>query len=359
MRLARRETATLAPNRLPPQGRLSERSSQIHESQDRVPSVRSILRTLLAQIEGARAVLDAAPLERATFDAEPPRALDAEQVESATSLSARVCGAPLTGFEAFLDGRQETHVLAWLTPIAPLVVGTVSAGIQRREARRMHSWGPTVVERRLYAPLALVDAPRLHAACAPLAVVETLTEEDVHSAPLHPALLQERARQTVMRDREVAEQRVALSWCESQRSPLFVDGGIAGNERLASSPLAIGVVKSHRTFYGDADGMLAALSLRAGERTRVVRIAPRGRRAVHSWYLRLRDPEGHDVMWGLVRVEVAESDDPAGRADLVSRWVMAEKAPLAVPDARWDRMAYGIRAVEQGLGAAAPTARQT
>jgi hypothetical protein len=316
------------------------------------------LRTVLAQIEGARVVLDAAPLERATFDAEPPRAVDAEAVESATSLSTPVSGAPLTGFGGFLDGRQETRVFAWLKPVAPLVIGTVSAGIQRREGRRLRSWGPTVVERRVYAPLALVDAPQLRAACAPLAVVETLTQDDVDSGTLHPTLLQDRARQAVMRDRELAEQRVAQSWCESQRSPLFVDGGIAGNERLAVSPLAIGVVKSHRTFYGDADGMLAALSLRAGERTRVVRVAPRGRRPVHSWYLRLRDPEGHDVLWGLVRVEVAESDDPSGRAELVSRWVMAERAPLAVPDARWDRLAYGVRAVEQGLGAAAPTGRQ-
>ncbi|HUF31538.1 MAG TPA: hypothetical protein VMM77_12875 [Gemmatimonadaceae bacterium] len=316
------------------------------------------MRTVLAQIEGARAVLDAAPLERATFDTEPPRAVDAEPVENATSLSAPVSGAPTTGFGAFLDGRQETRVFAWLTPIAPLVIGTVSAGIQRREGRRMHSWGPTVVERRVYAPLALLDAARLRRACDPLPVVETLTQDDVASGSLHPTLLQERARQSAMRDRELAEQRVAESWCQEQASPLFVDGGIAGSERLSASPQAIGVVKSHRTFYGDADGMLAALSLRNGERTRVVRIAPRGRSPVHSWYLRLRDPEGHDVLWGLVRVEVAESDDPAGRAELVSRWVMAERVPLAVPDVRWDRMAYGVRSVEQALGAAAPSARQ-
>jgi hypothetical protein len=122
---------------------------------------------------------------------------------------------------------------------------------------------------------------------------------------------------------------------------------------MARSPWAVGVVKSHRTIYGDAAGMAAALGLEAGERTPVVKIAPRGRRPVHSWYLRLRDPAGHDALWGLVRVEVAVGDDPTARADLVSRWVLAERVPLAAPDARWDRMSYGIRAVEQALGSVA------
>jgi hypothetical protein len=155
----------------------------------------------------------------------------------------------------------------------------------------------------------------------------------------------------VARDRERCEQRVAEAWCAAREEPLFIDGGIAGSESLSRSAAAIGVVKSHRTIYGGALGMAVALSLAEGERTSVMRIAPRGRTPVHSWYLRLRDPAGRDAFWGLVRVEVADSGHPAGRAELVSRWMLAEGNPLAAPDPRWDRMAYGIRAVEQALGA--------
>jgi hypothetical protein len=316
-----------------------------------MPSVRSVLRTVLMQMDGARAVIGAAPLEGVLTDTEPPRAVDAEVVEDATVRCIPVQDGPLEGFAAFLDGRQETRPFAWLGALVPLVLGTVSAGIQRREHRRLRSWGATVIERQIYAPLALVDGDRLRRACHPVPVADTLTHEDDPGSGMHPTLLQERARQAVARRREACEHRVAGEWCRTRQEPLFVDGGIAGSESLARSPVAIGVIKSHRTFYGGTEGMAAALSLGVAERTPVLKIAPRGRTPVHSWYLRLHDPAGRDAFWGLVRIETAESDDPVGRAALVSRWVLAERVPLAAPDARWDRMAYGIRGVEQALGA--------
>jgi hypothetical protein len=112
----------------------------------------------------------------------------------------------------------------------------------------------------------------------------------------------------------------------------------------------VGVVKSHRTIYVGDRALETVLALRRGERSSVLRITTHGRNAVHSWYLRLRDPEGRDVLWGLVRVEVAATaDDPGARADEVSRWVLAEAAPSSLPDARWDKMVYGIRSCEDLL----------
>ena len=353
MRLTGRQAAALAPDRLTPQRSLPERSSQIHESPDEMPSVRSVLRTVLTQVDGVRAVRDAAPLDGIPFEGEPPRAVDAEVVEDATLRSIPVRGGPVPGFAAFLDGRQESRLVAWVGPVVPLVIGTVSAGIQRRDDRRLRSWGRTLVERRIYAPLALLDADGLRRSCHPLTVSDTLTGDDDPSSGLHPQLLQERARQAVARDRERCEQRVAAEWCAAERAPLFIDGGIAGSESLSRNPAAIGVVKSHRTIYGGTEGMSLALSLAEAERTSVMRIAPRGRTPVHSWYLRTRDPAGRDAFWGLVRVEVAEGRDVSERAELVSRWILAEGAPLAAPDPRWDRMTYGVRAVEQALGAVA------
>ena len=64
-----------------------------------------------------------------------------------------------------------------------------------------------------------------------------------------------------------------------------------------------------------------------------------------------RDGVAHDALWGIVRVEVAETEDPSARADEVSRWVLAERAPLALPDSRWDRMAYPVRECEEFLRA--------
>jgi hypothetical protein len=59
-------------------------------------------------------------------------------------------------------------------------------------------------------------------------------------------------------------------------------------------------------------------------------------------------------MWGLVRVESAvpnAGEDFAERADRISRWILAEASPIALPDARWDKMVYGIRDCEQFLAA--------
>jgi hypothetical protein len=48
----------------------------------------------------------------------------------------------------------------------------------------------------------------------------------------------------------------------------------------------------------------------------------------------------------------AEEMDRIGqRADEVSRWILGEAAPLALPDARWDKMVYGVRDCEEFLRA--------
>jgi hypothetical protein len=70
-----------------------------------------------------------------------------------------------------------------------------------------------------------------------------------------------------------------------------------------------------------------------------------------SWYLRVRDEKGHEPLWGLLRIEIAETDQPTDRADEISRWVMAETTPLSLPDGRWDKMAYGVRDCEEFLRA--------
>ena len=41
-------------------------------------------------------------------------------------------------------------------------------------------------------------------------------------------------------------------------------------------------------------------------------------------------------------------------ADLVSGWLLAERAPLALPDGRWDRLLYALNDCEQFLRARAP-----
>jgi hypothetical protein len=159
----------------------------------------------------------------------------------------------------------------------------------------------------------------------------------------------------VQKDREQLEQGLAERWCSLERGMLFIDGGISGSERVAVAACTVGVVKSHRTLYAEGEELQRILELRRAERSSVFRITSPKRIPVASWYLRLRDPAGHDPLWGLVRVEIAQpsAGDAAlrDRADEVSRWVLAETAPLALPDPRWDKMVYGVHDCEEFLRA--------
>jgi hypothetical protein len=275
-------------------------------------------------------------LEMVAGRADTPRLVAPEVVEGDVVARRPVPGAPEVGFAAFLDGSQESRVLAYIGGV-PVVYGSVSAVIRVRKDRRMATYGSgPLLERELYGPAALLPA------------IEGLVDTGpIEAEGAHPTLLLERAVHVVQDHRERLERELAERWCAAESGPLWIDGGLA-----ATAPHAVGVVKSHRTLYVDGAGLQVLNALVAGERSSVVRVAPKHRTSVLSWYLRLRDPEGRGPLWGLVRVEMADrGEDIAERADRVSRWILAEVAPLALPDPRWDTLVYGVRDCEEYLRA--------
>ena len=136
---------------------------------------------------------------------------------------------------------------------------------------------------------------------------------------------------------------------------LLVDGSLVGSYDAYEAPNVLGVVKSHLTQYFPMDEQRKILALGVGERSGVFIPRGRNRPEVYSWYLRLRPNEGHDVYFGLIRVEAAKCDRNMAMADEISRWLLAERCPLSLPDSRWDRMIYPIRDCEQYLKSTAPT----
>jgi hypothetical protein len=223
--------------------------------------------------------------------------------------------------------------------------------------RRLTTWGsgPRVV-RRVYVPVPRLDPAVVRAfASTQFRVVDTLEGETAANA--HPHELLRRAVHKVQEDREAVERDLAEAWCEQEDSPLFVDGGLPSGERAVQSGCCVGVVKSHHTIYVEGDAMAAVLDMEHECRSSVLLIERTWGPPVASWYLRLRSPASHDPLWGMVRVEIALSTmlaDPAAltaRADVVSRWILAERAPLSLPDGRWDRMMYGVRDCEEYLRA--------
>jgi hypothetical protein len=315
---------------------------------------RSVLRRLAAGVPGGAAGGQGDTLERAVIAGEPARLVKAVPLEGSTVRSHRVSGDPAVGFDAFLDGTQASRVLDYVDGVA-VVHGTAAAVIRARRNRRMTTWGAPLVAEAVYAPASALP-PRYWASLQALGVPVVDTSPPAGDS-LHPFSLRDAAVHRVQKDRERLEQQLAERWCASERGRLFIDGGISGSERVAVSACTVGVVKSHRSLYAEGEELARVFALRRGERSSVVRITSSKRTTVASWYLRLRDPAGHDPMWGLVRVEVAEPASAAelaaigARADEISRYVLAEAAPVALPDARWHNMAYGIRDCEEFLRA--------
>lgn len=255
-------------------------------------------------------------------------------------------------FAAFLDGAQWSLVAAWVAGV-PIVHGTIAAVIRQRRDRRMSAWSAPIVRRALYAPLDLLPpSVREGLRNEDLELVDTLERRKPDSS--HPFALQEIAYQSVLAARETAEEELARQWCATADELLFVDGSITGSDIVAKSEQVAGVVKSHQTLCANPADLATIMALASGERSSVARVAVSNRQPVASWYLRLRDHTGHDPFWGLVRVETALSTNTrslVARADRVSAWVLAEALPLSVPDARWDKMVYGIRDCEEYLRA--------
>lgn len=281
-----------------------------------------------------------------------PRLISASVIEGATLLPQRVAGAPAARFAAFLDGTQTSAAIAHVDGV-PIVHGTVAAAVRQRVGGRMRTWEAPVVSHALYVPRTMLPRGWSDAlAELDIPIVDTLERRQLESP--HPFALQDAAIHAVQAAREAVERTLAECWCSRPGGELFIDGAITGSETIATSACAVGVVKSHRTLYAEGEALRVVLRLAAGERTSVFRVTSPRRTPVASWYLRLRDPAGRDPLWGLVRVEIAEPRGATGahlaaRADDVSRWVLAEALPLAVPDGRWDKMVYGIRDCEEFL----------
>jgi len=168
--------------------------------------------------------------------------------------------------------------------------------------------------------------------------------------------MRERARVRVRALRERLEGGMLRRW-EGDNRVLDSEDWIAVDGQLKdireSNRRAVGLIKSvaRPEFVGKDVGML--LDLEPGMRTTSfvpdwqLRRDPSEQRA--SWYLRMWPQQrGADALGSLMRIE-AHRDMPPERVDEISRWILAERAPLAKPDPRWPAMIYPIHYVEKIL----------
>ncbi|ABG03427.1 hypothetical protein Rxyl_0453 [Rubrobacter xylanophilus DSM 9941] len=271
----------------------------------------------------------------------------------------------------FLDGVQSTREICRIGA-APVVATTVAAAIAERSGRRlarMRFDGPPELVRAVILPVEAGDE-RI-AELRDLLVqtgLEPLGYEEAPGSPWHVlsstehvpapdpsdyaglrALAFGRARTL----RERLETELLRRWEEDDRV-LDNDDWLAADGQLGRpSPRAVGLVKSvARPEFGGAEAELL-LDLAPGMRTTSFIPGWQVRRAVTdqraSWYVRCWPPQpGAGALGSLMRVEAARGTDPR-MADEITRWILAERAPLAKPDPRWPAMIYPIHHVERTL----------
>jgi hypothetical protein len=259
-------------------------------------------------------------------------------------------GEPPAGL-AFLDGIQQWKVIGY-DGVVPIAFAHVAAAVRRiGPDRRMITVAVASRDLVLAPEPVLTEARRDAIAASDLECVP------VPVAPGQPAAAIEALRRTVHHERQGLEKRLGEAAARrlDQEQWLVVDGQLSVSAALARHARAIGVIKSHGAQFLEGRHLERALTLPAGHRTSVFRVlGGHGRTAVDSWYVRLWPWEGHDLHYGLVRVEIAAQPDPGARAPGVSSWLLALRAPLAAPDARFDRLLYPVHDVETFLRSRAP-----
>ncbi len=251
----------------------------------------------------------------------------------------------------FLDGIQQWTVVGY-DGVVPIVRGYVAAAARRRGADRRLRTAREAARELAVAPLTLLRPGVRRALEESGAAVLDLGA----AATGQPGRMLVAAQQAVNAERvrvetEVAEEVVSRLGAEEW---LVVDGLLSESARLAGHPRALGVIKSHSAQYFEGADLQTALTCPAGARTSVFRPRGRARHEVFSWYLRLWPWEGNDLLFGLLRIEARAHDATVARATAVSGWLLAERAPLATPDARFDRLLYPIHDVETYLRSRAP-----
>jgi len=245
---------------------------------------------------------------------------------------------------AFLDGVQHSEVVGYAGS-SPIVVASLAAAVRERNERVLAT---RIVRRR---DVAIGRRTALDAAGPALDAFERIELSDAD--PPHPIRELAQAGAALDDARGALEVAVGVAYRSGSLAWLVVDGSLAESPVWAEDARMVGVAKSHSSLPFDGANLEAYLRLPSGSRSPIFAPASRRLAPVRAWALRLWPWEGKDLLHGLIRVEVAPVNGTPAMADRISRWLLAERAPISAPDPRWDRMLYGIRSVEDFLKATA------
>ncbi|MBP2647566.1 MAG: hypothetical protein H6Q77_1190 [Gemmatimonadetes bacterium] len=302
--------------------------------------------TSLRRALAAAGITPASVVPAASADRREEAEIHLAQLVEGDRVEALPIGDPVSwpGPVAFLDGVQHSEVVGYAGS-SPIVVASAAAAVRERTDRVLAT---RVMRRR---DLAIGRRAALDAAGPALDALERVELSDAD--PPHPIRELAQAGAALDDARGALEVAVGVAYRGGSSAWLVVDGSLAESPVWARDPRMVGVAKSHSSLPFDGADLESYLRLPVGYRSPIFAPASRRLAPVRAWAVRLWPWEGKDLLHGLIRVEVAPASGTPETADRISRWLMAERAPISAPDPRWDRMLYGIRSVEEFLRATA------
>jgi hypothetical protein len=268
----------------------------------------------------------------------------------------------------FLDGTQYTYPAFFVKHI-PVFSALSAAAILTRDRdgnvsivpgtlRMQHSW---IIPSGCELPEMQSVCEALNSVGArivdPLAAIADDPDRYARSVADY-GHIERKALQAARKERETLERALLRDWAASNDD----DGWIVVDGALREPvPNAVGLVKSFTYQYLTGEEAANLFSLKAQHRTGAFVAANRWRQAEEEedrqpdpadrvlWYLRFWDAAGRDARHALVRIEASSDLRDPEQIDTLSAWLLAERAPRATADSRWDTLLYPIHLLERML----------
>ncbi|MDP9363671.1 MAG: hypothetical protein M3Q10_05505, partial [Chloroflexota bacterium] len=258
--------------------------------------------------------------------------------------------------------------------LAPVVATITAAAVLRRDAtgrcdvvpgtlRLEHAWlvPCRLADPRLEPVLARIEAAggRIVDTLAPIDGGDTDDGEPVAADYGH---LVERAYDAARKVRDELERDLLRDWAADPALAAEEEWIVVDGRLRVAVPRAIGLVKQFGNAYLAGSDAETLLGLAPGHRTTAFHPTDRYRNlgldgddvgpdpdARTLWYLRLWDAAGLDARHALIRVEAGPDVRATAQIDELSAWLMAERTPRAVSDARWATLLYPVHFLERIL----------
>lgn len=260
-----------------------------------------------------------------------------------------------TPIRYFLDGSQRTLPAYHQAAIPVMASVTASAILERRSPVDLAIMpGMMHLNRSWIVPLdsqSAEIASFIASVSVDMPVIDPLSDYDPadYQARLRDfGGLEQAALATSRRLRRQGEELLLKLW---QANPPDADSWLVVDGALRQpGERTIGVVKSFNRQYLNGRDAEALFQLPTGHRSPAFIVSDRRHGGGYLvWYLRFWEATGRDPRYGLVRIEIADTDAARQHIDALSGWIFAERRPRATADSRWPTLLYPIHFLEKIL----------